>query len=955
MLRKKSPGNTKTSNRKMTMRSLAGSAMLASFIGGGFIAQPALARELPSFDKVSEGYSKVVSTVDGGTSLYDVYRKENDLLAVLPRNFASQRLYVATSVAGGSTYTGWQLASVYCYWKRVNDDLMLMEPELQYQSRGSEEITSSVKRTFTDRMILSVPIVAEAGGGAPVIDLDNLLVGQSGDFALRINPRLTSVSSVKAFPENLEITFEGPGDDGRLVQIHYSISEIPRTTYKPREADERIGYFLTVYKDFDKEAEDGKQFVRYINRWNIKKRDSSLAMSPPEEPVIFYIEHTVPVKYRRYVRDGILEWNKAFEEIGIDGAIEVRQQDARTGAYMDHDPEDVRYNFFRWITSERAFAMGPSRVNPETGEILDADIIFDDSMARYYVLDYKRLIASLPVEDADPDTDAFLRAYPHWDPRNFVSSETEVLDSGTHSHLYGMPTETPGHFTGDNPRLQGSGHVCASCGGGASDVPGYFTGDNGRAADGADSTLLKNTSFARVVQQNRQCNYAAGAAHQMNLARAMFLLANAGKGKGGEEGLLDGVPEEFVGQIIKEIVTHEVGHTLGLRHNFKASSWKSLEQLNSEVGQAQSASVMDYNPINIAPEDWEQGDWVTSVIGPYDYWAIEYGYTTDDKKLPEIVKRVAESGLAFATDEDTSGPDPYVILFDLGDDLIAWGDRQVNLVNALRAELLDRAVKDGQPWYTARDLWEMLMYEQTGAINAVARYVGGIDTNRHRKGDPNGQPPLVPVSAERQREAMEWLITNSFKDEAFGITAEIMPYLAVDSMRHWGNNSNAAQQEYPIHDRILNVQRGVLVRMLNPSTLRRVYDAEMMVPADQDAYTLPEHMTMVTEAVWSEVLEPEASSTKFTNRTPMISSLRRNLQREYVTRLIDLSQQSSWGAPRPVQALSKEWLSTLNESIGSVLDAKDPKKLDDYTRSHLKECQARINAALNAQVNYAGN
>ncbi|MFW5653330.1 MAG: DUF5117 domain-containing protein, partial [Planctomycetota bacterium] len=508
---KKSPLDRR---KMMRVRSFAGSALLAGVIAGGFAAQPTQAREFPSADKVMEGYERIVSTTNG-SSLYDVYKKENDLLAVLPRGYERQKLYIATSIAGGSTLTGWQWASVYCYWKRVNDQLMLMEPELRYQSKGSDEINSSVERTFTDRMILSVPIVTEMNG-QPVIDLDDLLVGQSGQFALRVNPRLTRVAEVKAFPENLEMTFEGPGGDGRLVQIHYSISEIPRTSYRPREADERIGYFLTVYKDFEKDSDDGKQFVRYINRWDLKKRDASLDMSPPEEPIIFYVEHTVPVKYRRYVRDGILEWNKAFEKIGIDGAIEVRQQDAKTGAYMDLDPEDVRYNFFRWITSERAFAMGPSRVNPETGEILDADIIFDDAMARFYVLDYKRMIAALPTQDIDADTDAWLREHPHWDPRTYVSPETEALDAGTHSHLYGYS----GAGESQARHAHSHGHDCATCSAHA---------ERTRPADEmlpADS-LLRGSSFARVVQQNHQCNYALGAAHQLNLAQAMFQLMAA--------------------------------------------------------------------------------------------------------------------------------------------------------------------------------------------------------------------------------------------------------------------------------------------------------------------------------------------------------------------------------------------------------------------------------------------
>ena len=77
-------------------------------------------------------------------------------------------------------------------------------------------------------------------------------------------------------------------------------------------------------------------------------------MSPPKQPIVFYIEHTTPIRYRRFVRDGVLYWNKAFEKVGMVNAIEVYYQDAATGAHMEKDPEDVRYNFVRWLSNNRA-------------------------------------------------------------------------------------------------------------------------------------------------------------------------------------------------------------------------------------------------------------------------------------------------------------------------------------------------------------------------------------------------------------------------------------------------------------------------------------------------------------------------------------------------------------------------------------------------------------------------
>ncbi len=113
--------------------------------------------------------------------------------------------------------------------------------------------------------------------------------------------------------------------------------------------------------------------MRYINRWDLRKADPSAELSPPVKPIIFWLEKTIPFVYRKPIRDGILEWNKAFEKAGFANAIEVRQQPDNA----DWDPEDINYNTFRWITASAGFAMGPSRVNQNTGQILDADIIFD--------------------------------------------------------------------------------------------------------------------------------------------------------------------------------------------------------------------------------------------------------------------------------------------------------------------------------------------------------------------------------------------------------------------------------------------------------------------------------------------------------------------------------------------------------------------------------------------------
>src|SRR5262249_53663795 len=137
----------------------------------------------------------------------------------------------------------------------------------------------------------------------------------------------------------------------------------------------------------------------------------------PKQPIVYYIEKTVPVRFRRAVRDGILEWNKAYKEIGFSNAIEVRQQ-TDDNEWKDLDPEDMRYSFFRWIVTGEGFAMGPHRANPFTGQIYDADIIFDDSMVRFYEQEAAQQLPSgiAAKKLADPAMRRFVEAHPDWAP-----------------------------------------------------------------------------------------------------------------------------------------------------------------------------------------------------------------------------------------------------------------------------------------------------------------------------------------------------------------------------------------------------------------------------------------------------------------------------------------------------------------------------------------------------------
>ena len=170
----------------------------------------------------------------------------------------------------------------------ITTDSRLIAPDLDTRATGDPESASSVNRLFTDSIILNVPIVTIGPGGGPVIDLDYLLVGKATKFS-GLNSRnqelmgMYKLQKAKAFPSNVELAFELPTSTGKLSAIHYSISELTsKSGYRPRMADERIGYFTTSYSDLSQYVDD-KTDVQFINRWHLEKRDPRLKISPPKK------------------------------------------------------------------------------------------------------------------------------------------------------------------------------------------------------------------------------------------------------------------------------------------------------------------------------------------------------------------------------------------------------------------------------------------------------------------------------------------------------------------------------------------------------------------------------------------------------------------------------------------------------------------------------------------------
>lgn len=885
------------------------------------------------FEDAVKGYEKV-PVAPGQSEFYTLYTREKDaqVLAELPRDFEGKRFYLVATVAAGhpqaGVYSIWhdavRVPTKTVYWSKRNDQLMLIEPNLSVRTSGDAESKAGVERVNTDRVVLSVPILATGPGGGPVIDLDQALLGSSGEFIggflNRANQGLSKLTKAKVFPNNIELGFELPRANGRFAQVRFSLGMPDKSPgFKPREADRRVGIYFESFED--RAINDGSsQIVRHANRWHIQKADPSLKMSPPREPIVYYIEHTTPLRYRRWVRDGILAWNKAFEQVGILNAIEVRQQDARTGAHMDIDPEDMRYSFVRWTNAGMGFAIGPVHAHPDTGEIYEADIVMDEGFIGSYANQYMQTeLAAHAMSVLSPELAGWLAEHPDWDPRVILADPGDRERAAMLTRAMIERPDNLEELLSEAPETL-SPMVWEA----------HRTIHHDQAHSGSHAMCMMLPGLSANIA-------AARLAMDMNLGTLL---------KQGDEDttLLDGLPEDFVGPLLRDVVMHEVGHTMGMTHNWKGSALHSIAEMNSDgFDEPIQSTVMDYALSNIIVEDPDnglvQGDYVPMDIGPYDMWAIEWNYTFGDPE--EVAKKAAMPEHAYMAEDGAFSPDPQAKTWDLGRDSIDFAEQRIRFVDKARAELLESVVEDGESWQKARQVHQQLLGMQSGAINMAMHWVGGMHLQRSMKGDPDAPAPVRPVDAAQQRRALSFIVDHAFDSDAFGLDTETLAYLQSDNWYDEGYNTAHA---WPVAQSVLGIQSSAMTGLINPQRLGWIMDNELRTPDDQDALTVPEILEALRVSIW----DLPAIDGEYTNRNPLIGQLQRNLQMEHLSRLIDLATGMRWpgASGKTIQALARDELRMIRALIS--IHTRRTGTIDAYSRAHLRDIRERIERALEA-------
>jgi hypothetical protein len=856
--------------------------------------------DLEEFSEVTKDTEKL----DGLFTLYRHPEKNKIYLEIKPEQLNKNYLATTTLESGigeRGIYSGIPLQDFLFYFQRMDNKLNFVVRNVNFRTREGDPQARSLARSFSDSILYSINIKSiHPERQTLLIDLSDLLLtdlaGLGFSLGIAPNTEQSYFGNAKAFPQNLEIesvlnfattatkqseqlNLESlPDNRAFTLRVHYSLSQLPNNNYRPRLADERVGYFITAYQDLSKDDRDDT-FVRYINRWHLEKQNPEAPISRPKKPIVFWIDNAVPLKYRNAIKEGVLMWNQAFLEAGFKDAIEVQQMPDNAS----WDAADIRYNTIRWInTVDGYFAMGPSRVNPLTGEILDADILVDASFVRFLRGQYEKLVQP-----------------------NQISNRTSLSELIRDRRLC-------------NNNLRGSDQT-------------------------QPDNLLRQLSL--LASKYDLC-YGIQAANQFAYGSlAMSLLAD--KPPSQEQ------VQQYIHEYLRLIIAHEVGHTLGLRHNFRGSTFLAPEEMNNpEITRTKglTTSVMDYIPPNIAPQGTKQGDFFPSTVGVYDKWAIQYGYTQTLAKTPiaekpilqEIASQSYKPELSYATDEDIYQLDPTADAWDYSNNVLVYSQWQLDNLQLMWQRLNQRYPLAGDSYSDVRYRFNTILSNYFDNIFYTTKYIGGQSFYRMQAREISSSTqgnqtrlPFTQIPVAKQRQALKTLQKYVFAEDALNFPPDLLNKLAPSRWRHWGSYPQVGRLDYPIHDLTLLLQSGVLRDLLSGSRLSLLKDIEVKSPPDQ-ALTLPELFNTLQTGIWTEVLQPKAGTLK-------INSFRRGLQREYLDILIGMVLRREY-VPEDARSLAWYQLKQLNEKLSQV------NTNDDYTKAHLLETRDRIEKTLNAPL-----
>ncbi|MFT7463290.1 MAG: hypothetical protein ACI9EF_001634 [Pseudohongiellaceae bacterium] len=651
-------------------------------------------------DEAQKKWDKVIDELEESRGFFTTWSDEDKLLLELDeKSLGRQFLYWANLLSGlgnGNVYRGAMLSDsgqVLRFDRRGKKHIVLMAENTNYFPGDDAQEQRALESVLSEGFIKSFDIAAELEHEDKLlIDLGSWLKSDVFKVAQGItgsgysaNSKLSLIDEIKAYPRNVEVLLDmvyssskgGQGNstmaDGRGVQVSvaHSFVALPEDGFKSREFDQRVGYFYTERKNiFDRLS--GDPVTRFANRWRLVKKDPTADVSEPVEPIVYWVDNNTPKEYRGAVKEAIESWEPAFRMAGFINGIVAKQMPDDA----EWDAASVDHAVVQWSDDENiGFAIGPSRVDPRTGETMDADITMQATFLNIYAQRFDVYVAEMAA-----------------------MTKEDLLAQYAAAKL--PPVEG----------MDARSHQC-------------------------------------LMQSEER-------AMQVAFAASVLPFVDT-----------DTTRKEFLYAMIREVAAHEVGHTLGMRHNFKASTWRGLDSLGDDddtMDTGITGSYMDYPAVNIAAPGETQGEFFQSHVGPNDIWTIQWGYTefgsNADKRLEKIAAQSADAGLDFGTDEDSFIGDALCVTWDMGSDPVAFAQTQLDLVTWGLEAMDTRAAKDGDAYNEYARYYSRFDGHFRRQLSGLQRFIGGYTFNRDLIGQENGRQPIIPVDAALQKSALDMMV-----------------------------------------------------------------------------------------------------------------------------------------------------------------------------------------------------
>lgn len=704
------------------------------------------------------------------SGVMNVIQKEDTVLLELPTRLLGKQFLVSNKLQQvprelneSSANKGINYANqvVRFEWDKKSNTVKIYQQRLTPEAPEGSRLARSVADNYIDPIIASLKVECVSPDSSSVIfKINDFFNGKKNvfndvfnDINIGTSPvaELSRIVSVKAYERSVvalsELTTtvrEGLSKVNVTVVVSTAICLLPDEPMARRREDWRVGYFstpATIYNDQQQKVEH----TRYITRWRLEPSDTAAYMrgelTEPVKPIKFYIGEAVPEHLRPYIVEGILDWNRAFEKAGFKNAVQaIIPHDT-----LDVDGDDIHYSVLTYAASEKANAMGPSTIDPRTGEILEADIIW-------------------------------------WHNVQSLISEWIIVQTGA-----------------VDPR-----------------------------------------------------------------ARSLEL------------------PIELIGDAVRFVACHEVGHSLGLRHNMMASAAYPTDSLRSASFTSRmggtSASIMDYARFNYVAQPGDGVKVMSPNIGPYDFMAIEWGYrwypagTDEEKVLAEFIAK--HKGIEYRyseTQSQRSAIDPRALSEDLGDDPVKSARLGIENLKRIMPNLVEwtRNNKAGQNYDEAANLYSAIIYQWNLFHYHVMANIGGIYIDRPTIEwiDNPEKRAYTFVEKERQREAVQFLLDEvlCFPEWLFGspFSTQIFPLRRTPI--------GTTEQEPAML--LKNQQNYILWDLLANERIVRMYQNEWM--NGDKAFSAVEMLDMLHKSIFRKTIAGQK-----------LNVMERSLQKSFVDALI---------------------------------------------------------------------